>query len=268
MRCEWFLFLLVFSFGEATQYQPWFGNPYEFEVRGSLLNQNYSRLSSNSRSIKYSTGDFFLNGSLSNALPTLGVELEAMGAWTKKQRGDLDQLKLTGKYLWSDDVAGDLVSLATGISYIQAFQHSVHDVSSFHHGSSEAEIFITLGKEKAVRDFWASRWWGMLGIGTSFSRGSPWIRFHAAYEKSWGETHLLLLFADTLWGLGNKRLVLPHFHGYRRIGHQSIDLGLRYTYLIDFFGSVSLQYSYRIWARNFPEQTHRVMAEVLYTFGL
>lgn len=261
-------FLLAVLQAEATNFQPWLGNIYEFELRPSVMYQNYSHLSSGSHSNKYSSNDFFLNGSVANALETWGVELEATGAWTRKQNGDLDQLKLTGRYIWSDDIAGDALSVATGLSYTQAFTDSLKDVSSFHHGRCEGELFVSIGKEYSLDACWNSRWWSILGIGSSVARGSPWIRFNIAYEKCWQDKHEMRAFVHSLWGLGEKRLHLSHFEGYGSVQHQSIDLGLRYTCLIDFFGSASLQYSYRVHARNFPESAHQILAEVLYTFGL
>ena len=254
--------------GEATQTKPWLGNPYEFEFRPSLHYQHYSRLSSGSHAKKYSSDDAFLNLSLSNALPSLGLEMEALGARTRRQKGNLDQLKITGRYVWLDDVAGDPISFVSGLSFTRAFQHSLKDVSSFHHGISEAEVFLSIGRETTFETTWSSRWWGMFAIGAAAHRGSPWFRGDLAYEKLFCDKHALRFLLNTLWGTGGQRLHLHHFHGYGPVQHQCIDLGVRYTYLMEFFGSASLEYTYRIHARNFPEFTHRIMAQVMYTFGL
>lgn len=266
-----FLFCLIFSNGIATEYQPWLGNFYEFELRSSLKYQSYKRLSSGSHTKKYLSNDFFLNLSLSNALPDPAVsgEIEFTQANTKKQKGDLDQIKVTGRYVWSDDVAGDPVSLILGLSYIQAFQRSLRDVSSFHHGLFNAEFFVSVGKENTwgMETLWNSRWWLLGSIGIA-ERGSPWFRFDLNYEKRLCENHELSAFVRSLWGLGSKRLDLQHFHGYGPIQHQSVDLGLRYTYLIQYYGNASLEYQYRIYGKNYPIFTHQVLAQILYTFGL
>lgn len=263
-----FLFLFVISLAEGTETQPWLGNIYEFEFRPSLMYQGYQKISSGSHSKKYSSSDLFLNASLSNALPSFGFEIEVLGARTRRQKADVDSVKMTGRYVWQDDIAGDPISLVTGLSYIQAFHASLKDISSFHHGFSDAELFISIGREHALESHWTSRWWGVLGIGSAADRGSPWFRFDMAYEKCTCEKHAFRVLCNTLWGTGHQRLRLHHFDGYGPVQHQSIDLGLRYTYLLDCFGSASLEYSYRIHARNFPEYTHHVVAQVLYTFGL
>jgi hypothetical protein len=268
-KCFIFLFLLDVCQGSATEYQPWLGNFYEFELRSDAMYQGYAWLSSGSHLKKYLSNDVFLDFSLSIARPDpdVSLEFEIIEARTRRQRGDIDQLKLTGRYVWQDDIAGDPMSLITGISYIQAFSSSLKDVSSFHHGLYNAEFFLSLGKEWAEGNLWNSRWWSVFAIGIA-ERGTPWLRFRLDYDKRWGEQHETKLFLHSLWGLGRHPLRFYHFYGYGSIQHQSIDLGLRYTYLLEFYGSASLEYSYRVYAYNFPAYTHHVIAQLLYTFGL
>lgn len=209
----------------------------------------------------------FLNISLSNSLPNFGLEIEATEARTRVQKGVIDQLKMTARYVWQDDIAGDPLSITTGLSFIQAFRSSVKDISSFHHGQEEGELFLSLGKEISQQFTWSSRWWSILGLGIA-NKGSPWIRFNLAYEKRLWDKHELKLFLHSLWGLGHKRLHISHFHGYGSIQHQSVEIGLRYTHLLDYFGSASLEYSYCFYAHHFPVYAHRLCAQLFYTFGL
>lgn len=262
-------FLFPICWVNATEYQPWLGNFYEFERRFSLAYQGYDRLASDSHLKRYSSNDCFLNVSLCNSRPdpAMGLEFEVTQARTRRQRGDIDQIKMTGRYVWQDDIAGDPLSLTTGLSYIQAFQSSLKDVSSFHHGLYNAEGFISIGKESSDEALWDSRWWSILALGIA-EQGSPWLRFHLNYEKRWWEKNEMKIFFHSLWGFGHNKLRLSHFHGYGPIRHQSIDIGLRYTYLLEFYGSASLEYSYRIYAYNFPAYAHHVLAQLLYTFGL
>lgn len=261
-------FLVSICQASATEYQPWLGNVYEFELRSSLMYQDYTWLSTGSHLKKYSSNDVFLNASLGGALPSgFGLEAEITQARTRHQKGDIDQFKATGRYVWQDDIAGDPLSVTPGLSLIYALPYSLKDVSSFHHGRAEAELFLSIGKETPVETMWGSRWWSMLGIGMA-DRGFPWIRFDLSYEKRLWDRHEMQLFMYSLWGTGRKRLHLDDFDGYGRIQHQSVDIGLRYTYLLEFFGNVSLEYSYRVHGRNFPIYTHRAVAQLLYTFSL
>lgn len=260
-------FLLSFTQGAATEYQPWLGNSYEFEFRTSLIYESYSKLAVDSHLKPYSSDNVFLNASLSNATPDFGVELEAVEVSTRQQKGKMDQLKLTGRYSWLDDLAGDSWSLIPGFSYRQAFKNSLKDISCFHHGLYEGEVFLSFGKEKSLDTYWHSRWWSLIGIGMA-ERGSLWLRFQLVYERCWWDKHRMRLFLHSLWGGGNKKLSIHHFNGYGSIRHRSVDLGLRYTYSLDYFGTASLEYSYRIYAQNFPIYTHHLLAQLLYTFGL
>lgn len=266
-------FLLLFQLlphcGEATEYQPWLGNFYEFEWRSSLRFQEYAWLSTDARLKKYRSHDVFLNASLSNALPDpeIGAEIEIVQGGTKKQKGGIDQVKITGRYLWLDDVAGDPLSVIFGLSYIQAFQRSLKDVSSFHHGLYNGEVFCSIGKETPLERLWGARWWVVGAIGVA-EQGSPWMRIDLNYEKRIKDHHELAAFLRTLWGLGHKRLRLHDFRGYGPIQHQSIDLGLRYTYVIEFYGNASIEYSFRPYAQNFPCYAHQVIAQIMYQFGL
>ena len=262
------LFILMQSTrGYSTEYQPWLGNICEFELRSSLLYQDYTWLSSNSHLKKHASNDFFLNVSLINTIPQVGFEIEAVTASTKKQNGDFDHLKATGRYVWYDDIAGDPVSLTGGLSLIYDSPKALRDVSSFHHGRGEGEFFLSLGKENPEETIWRSRWWGMAGIGIA-DRGSSWLRFQLSYEARLGQENEIKLFLHSLFGCGHKKLRVNHFRGYGDIEHHSIDVGVRYTRLLQFFGNASLEYSYRLYARNYPVYTHQVMAQILYTFGI
>src|SRR5262249_9152556 len=153
--------------------------------------------------------DIFLNLSLNNAFPDqmVGAEIELMQSSTKRQKGNLDQIKLTGRYMWQDDIAGDPISLTPGVSYIQAFRKSVKDVSSFHHGLNNIECFISIGKENPEERSWNSRWWGLLALGIA-EQGSPWCRAHLNVEKRLGKTDELKFFMHSLWGFGKHKLRL------------------------------------------------------------
>jgi hypothetical protein len=258
---------LIFINCEAIEYTPWLGNFSEFEWRNSLLYQHYSHVASHSTFVKRHADDVFFTTSLSNALPDFGVELELTAARTRKQRGDIDNFRFAGRYVWLDDVAGDPISLTTGAVLTQCFISSLKDISSFHHGRGEAEVFVSLGKEKAQGVEWGSRYWTVLGIGVA-DRGSAWVRNNYGFDCRLCQLQEIRLLVNTLWGMGHQRLRLHDFEGYGSLQHQSVDVGVRYTYLIDYVGNISLEYTYRPYARNFPAHTQRVMLTFLYTFGI
>lgn len=263
------LFFLYSFQANSTEYQPWLGNYYEFEFRSSVDYQGSGWLTSGSHLKKYTANNIFLNLSFCNAIPdpSLGIEFEVTEARTRVQHGEIDNLKLTGRYLWQDDVAGDSISLITGLSYTQAFKKSLKDPNSFHHGLHNTEFFISFGKENPDEWLWGSRLWCVCALGIA-EQGSPWLRFNVDADKRWCEKHEMSLFVHSLWGFGHKNLYLHDFQGYGPIKHQSIDFGMRYTYVLEYYGCASVEYSYRVYAHNFPAYVHSVIAQILYTFGL
>jgi hypothetical protein len=265
--CLAWLSLSAVSF--ATERMPWLGNIYELEGRASLFYQNYRFVESSKGDIHHSSNDFFLTLS-GGVVPCeqTAVEVEMTGACTRHQHINVDNFRLTGRYNLLDDIAGDFITLTAGVTLTKAFRHSVHDFSSFHHGQWEGEIFLSIGNEEACGEDWVARFWTVAGIGKA-DVGSPWVRADAAYEYITCPHHLIRFFANSLWGLG-KEDISPkkHFKGYGPINHRSVDVGLRYTYVIDFCGEVSLEYFYRVYAKNFPEHVNGVILSYYFPFGL
>lgn len=263
---SWLILSLAFKFLEATDYTPWLGNVYEFEWRNSLLYQSYPGIAVGAHLQKNQQSDLFYSLSLANSLPDFGLEIEMNIAKTHRQNFDLDHLKMNARTVWLDDIAGDPVSLTTGICLSKAFWSSLKDLSSFHHGLGEAELFVSIGKEQVLKADKIIRYWMTTGIGCA-ERGSPWVHLDLSSQARWGN-HQWEPVIKSLWGLGNNKLSSHHFKGYGAIDHRSIDISLKYSYLINFFGETSLEYSYRVYAYNFPAHTHRATIQLLYTFGL
>lgn len=264
------LFLGCALIGESTEKYPWTGNPFEFELRGATRFQHYRQVSSGGHLKSYPSDDFFVDASLRNNLALLlpvNIELEIREAFTRKQDGNIDSCKLTTIYPFRDDVAGDPLSVHFGLSYDQAFMASLHDISSFHHGLYNGELFVSIGKEKSFLTFWRHRWWVVLGLGEA-ERGSSWGRIDIHADFSFIEKHQLKFFVNCLWGMGHKNLHIHAFEGYGNVAHSSIDVGLGYTYQIDYFGEFAIEYSLRPYATNFPAYVQQGVIKILYTFGL
>lgn len=273
-------FLLASVSVVATDRKPWLGELLEFEWKNQFEYQQYSAIDTNGQRKGYANNDLFLTSSLEVALPNLSngnpdysLEIELTQASTRRQSGGIDNFTLTGKRMIFDDIAGDPFALVAGISYIQAFKPSLNDVSSFHHGHTEGEFFLSAGKEYSesltcsdVID-WKNRWWITGGVGIG-SKGAPWLRLDGAFDYRLYDYHECRFFVDTLWGLGNRSLHLHRFKGYGAINHQSVDIGLRYKWLFENFGSFSILYANRVYARNFPAHANLLIFEICYEFGL
>lgn len=265
-RCCIFFCLASFISLNATLVEPWLGNQLEIEWRNQLVGQSYRSIAYDSFLRKKPSQDLFYNSSLNSTILDFGVELEAIFAWTGKQQGNLDAFRFTGRYAILDDVAGDPISLTFGAILSKASWKALKDKSSFHHGLGECECFVSFGKEQPFQDEWVQRWWGFLGLGIA-ERGSPWIRAKANYERRFLGIHQINTFLEGLVGLGVHRLSHP-FSGYGPIQHGSLDIGVGYRYLLWEGKSVGMQYSFRLYARNFPAYTHRFFLEYVYPFGI
>lgn len=264
--CGAFLFLSHLVF--ATQLEPWLGNNLELESRFTYFLESYQRIETSKGKTKRPTDDSFYTLSLgTSAFDLLAAEIELVLSDTRSHSFDWDCVRLTGRYALLDDIIGDPVSLITGITVTQASTAGLHDISSFHHGKIEAELHASIGQELSCDRFWTSRWWSVFGVGLA-DVGSAWIRANGVYEKNWWNQYQARLFVNTLWGFGHNRLKLHAFHGYGPIHHQAIDLGASFTYCFAFSGTLSLEYSRRLFARNFPENVNQYKVCFFYPFGL
>jgi len=260
-------FLIFPSLAMSIDYSPWLGEMLVFDWRNTLLYQNYSEIDSDNHLKNDSANDLFLTTSLSTSVLDFGLQIEATQAFTHRQQGSLDNLGATLKYVYWDDVAGDPFSITLGLSLIQAFRWSVHDISAFHHGKAESELFVSVGKETACLDEWTYRWSSTAALGLA-DVGSPWLRFNWEYEYKWPEEDVWKVFCHTLFGLGDKSLNQYHFNGYGAVEHQSVDLGVSYTYLSNYLGKICFHYSRRLYAKNFPANTNLFLIEIFYDFGV
>lgn len=253
----------------ARDLTPWLTKDFEFQPRASIVYQTYPKIATKHEHGTQSADDQFYSMGIELSAFDYSAELETTLAHTRRQHYCFDDIRLTGRYRILNDIPGDdPVTLTAGVTLIQAFRHSLHDVSSFHHGQFEAEAHVTVGKETPLEEFWMTHWWAVFAMGLG-DHGSPWIRTELAWEKNWYDGDQLRLFANTLWGLGGRSISsVKHFGGYGPIDHRSIDLGIRYSHLFDFSGILSLEYIHRPYAHNFPEHANILQLSFIYPFGL
>lgn len=251
----------------ATDFEPWYGDSVALDVKNSYFYQSFNHVDGH-RCTRYRARDSFDTLSAEVNYDVYAAELEVTFADTKHRSFGFDNVRLTGRYQLMNDILADPYSIVAGLTLTQCCKLSLHDVSSFHHGLFESELHIAAGKETECEEFWVTRYWGVLGIGLA-DRGSAWVRLNAVWERNWWNHHQFRAYINTLWGFGGNSLNVHHFHGYGPIGHQSIDIGVRYDYLIDCFDTIfSLAYERRLYARNFPECTNVIMARLTYQFGV
>lgn len=267
-RKLFFLLLLFPAFAQSTELAPWYSRYLELQPQAEYRFQAYNTLNTKHGHKHRIARDNYLTLSLSGAYDVYSVELETTFASTRHVSACLADARLTGRYQWLDDVLGDPVSLVTGVTAIQTLKIARHDLSNFYHGGIEGEFHLAVGRETSCQQFWISRLWGLFAIGVA-DLGSPWIRADVAWDHNGWDDHEFSLFARSLWGLGGENLNLEkRFKGYGPIAHQSIDLGIRYSFLLENGGFVGIGYSYRVYANNCPRCVNQCYASLLYPFGL
>lgn len=248
----------------ATDLKPWLTPDMQFRYSVNELVQFYQTIETPNKCLRYHSVDSFTTLGLELSGFSYSGELEVTIANTRRQFFGCDNIRFTARYQLLDDILGDFVSAVAGVTVTQAFTNSLHDPSSFHHGILEAEAHFSVGQESICLDTWRTRWWGVAGIGCG-DHGSPWLHGFAAWEINALDTRYFRIFAETLWGLGRNNFSFP-FRGYGSIRHQSVDLGGRFTYIFDIGAELSLEYSFRVYARNFPNHTNRFQLKFEYPF--
>lgn len=265
-----YIFLCFPVLCRATDLKPWFGNEYEFEVRALLLYQNYHSIATPVRHVRqHKANDGFATLGVLYPFKRFCGEFEATVAYTRHQKGGRwDSFRLTGRYLWLDETRGDVINLTTGLLYTQVYSRALHDISAYHHGHIEGEANFAFGKkygDLSSKDY-AFRWWGVAGVGVA-DVSKIWFRGDAACEYKYKNKHLLRLLANTWWGMGHHNLHPNHFKGYGFIRHRSVDLGVRYGWIMERYGTLSIEYARRVFAHNYPEDTNLILFEYAVSFG-
>jgi hypothetical protein len=269
MNKYFFIWLLLLPLlGFATEFNPWYTRYLEIQPKASFIFQNYQTINTGHGTVHRKTNDEFLILSVSGAYDTFSLELETTFANTRHRSFGFCDARFTARYQLFDDVMGDPINLVTGLTVIQSCKIALHDLSCFYHGTIEGEFHLAIGREISCEQFWTSRCWSLLAIGTA-DVGSPWIKGDFTWEHNWWDLHELEIGVYSLWGLGRDKLNLTRpFHGYGSINHQSIDFGFKYRYNLDCGGIIGIGYSYRVFARNYPKHANRVDLSFLYPFGL
>lgn len=240
---------------EAIQIEPWLGDVYQFQFLATYGYSHYPNVQNASVPLKKASNDQLLAGSLEWVFGECwDGEMEAEFVNTPRQPWGYRSSAIQLRYLWLNDIQCDPISLLTGLVIRNVNSRSLKDVSSPYHANMDFEINTSLGREWCTRRELLLRLFGFFGVGLG-NRGSPWIKGQLAFQGDLLNRHQGQLFALGYFGFGSKtRVDTEHFWGWAKYRHQSIDLGASYRYLLDYWGSISLDFSYRPFARTFPKQ--------------
>lgn len=254
------LALLLCSHCFSFQERPWFGNAFEFYFRPQY---SYSFFKDVDQSVAP------LPSTFSQHLFNFNLELTTFENWNWQVEIDFaDTSSVSLGYrsfafqmtrLWLSDVCGDLVSLATGVSYRDASCRLRRALSTPFHARANFEVYTSIGKEWSYHHDWTLCTYGVFAVGQG-SKGSPWLLGDLAIWWNFFDRHQLRLYSKSYFGLGNQILVpIADFQGWANLAHQSIDLGGSYRYQLNCWGSFRLDYRHRVYAKSYPEHVHFFM---------
>ncbi len=252
MKSIWFFLGSTSLF--SMQEKPWFGNLYEIELNASHSYSFFHKVGHGHPSLKRTWRDYLTTLAIGSRIAeNWSLEAEIQGDATTRRSFGYSSIALQGRYLWLDDIAGDAVSLATGLTLRQTSKTSLHQLSTPYHAPFTAELHIALGKEWIKSSHWMQRLFVFGGFGKG-TRGAPWWRADCFYINNYCDRVEWRLFLLGFFGCGNTQSVpLSHFRGWGHIAHYSVDLGTGLSFLFIPWGSFKFDYIRRIYAHSYPQ---------------
>lgn len=254
---------------QAFETQPWVGEFLEFHFIPSFTYRRYPSVNGAYNPFSYSSNDRFTHINLELGLDPWEAELGIEFADTRRQSLGTQSVGGQLRYQWLSDISGSSVSFTSALNVRWVSKRSLQDVSCPYHAEWDFELGNSVGKEWQMSRQTFFRTYGFLGVGQAI-RGRPWIRGVISVETLLQKHHRIALMGEGYFGFGKSRRVnIDHFHGYANIFHQSIDLGAVYDYTINnIWGVISLFYSYRVFAKDFPAHANTFMIKYNFPFSI
>jgi hypothetical protein len=233
---------------------PWLDNTYQFNLLQDVTYSRYRYIDHAVEQPSYAYNNYLTRTRLSlSPSQDFQVELEFEMARTPHQLYGFRSIAVGVRYSLFDDIAGDPLSVVLGGNLRPVGGRAVRDVSSPYGSYMNYEVMVSLGKEFLSDKTWKLRGY-LVGTFGLANHGSCWDRFYGALEGKFLSSQVLKAFISGYYGYGMHRTVdIEHFRGWGRIDHGSIDLGVEYRYIFDFWGELGLSYGHRVLARSYPQ---------------
>jgi hypothetical protein len=250
--------------------EPWFGNAHEFEFYTDYIYSHFRKVNHGVHQLHHpwNVQQLFLGFDVAT-MGNFQGEVQLEFADSPKMRWGLRSSALQLRYLLLDQLMqGDPLNLAVGANLRIAQFRSLKDASSPYHGHVNGELNFSIGREWSNGPYWTLHPFAYLGVGQA-NKGYPWINPIFAFQQNFQDRHQYQVFLNGYFGFGgHKEVNIDHFRGYAKIQHRSIDIGGGYRYLFDIWGSITVQYAYRLWAKSFPENVNLFLIRYEIPFSL
>lgn len=250
-------FLLLPAYALALDVEPWLGELWEFHFIPAYTYDRYPSVQNGHPQLKSASNDHVVALGLGTACtPTSAFDVEMEFADTPRQSMGYRSAAGQYRYQWTNDSAGDAASFTTGFNVRGVSRHSLKDVSCPYASDINIEGTGALGKEWDHGSAWLVRAFGFGALGIA-NHGSPWMRFLFSIDGTQECRHRYGLYCLGYFGFGAKTVVRTnHFHGWGSIRHQSVDVGVKYSYLFDIWGSLTVAYTRRVFAQSYPQDVN------------
>jgi len=259
--------LLLFSQAYAVDYSPWFAPPWQFQGTVGTRYEHSKKIQSPKGNFNALSNEYFLDMGLAvTPWPYWNVEAEFAMFHSQEIDFAYQVANITVRYAWLDDIAGDPISLVTGVTVALPGNHFLKELTMPYHGNVNTEIHASIGKEFTCRGEWKRRFWALGGWGFA-NKGSTWVHGFLAWEESLNACMTWSLGSDLLFGLGNEDLIEADFNGYADIGYQVINLATALNYQIPYVGTLQGIVLYNVYARNFAEHFFGLSLHLIVPFS-
>ncbi len=265
---------LLFAFCATTSLvaldtKPWLGDVYAFSFESGFSYAHFPKVQGASTQLRSPENSRNLVADVGlTTSPNWDVQLEGEFGQANSINWALRSGAMQIRFLFLNDVVGDLCSFICGVSVRGASSHFLKSVSTPYAAECNIELSSALGKEWSLGPNWTARTYGFLAVGQA-NRGSPWIRPLLVAEYNLLNQHRFTLFSNADVGFGGKQGVdVDHFHGWSPFQHQSVDLGVSYGCELGVYGRLTASYARRLFAHNFPERMNLFTLSYFLPFSL
>jgi hypothetical protein len=244
----------------ALEEEPWFGDMCQLQAKASYAYSFFRKVNHGIPQLKKTWHDHLLTLGLEARFPERwSWEIQLEGDATTRRSFGYSSVAAQGRYLWLDDIAGDPVSLVTGLTLREVSTRSLKQLSTPYHGRFSAEGHLAIGKEWTKDCLWHTGLFAFGSIGVP-NQGALFGRANLFYLGNYCDKIQWRLFALGYFGAGHRREVpTRHFHGYSKIAHRSIDGGAGVSAALGCggeYGFLYFDYLYRFYARSYPEKVN------------
>jgi hypothetical protein len=222
-------FLLFFALSvHGAELRPWFTDSFLLFTNQIVEVEHFSQFatpipteSSHNTIVSYHPSWQF-------AVADYAAEVEARFSDTDKLVFSSEYFAQTLRYLVRNDIAGDDISLAVGITYRQVSRQHLLDSVQIHHGRNEWDFHLSIGKEYASFTDWILRSYAV-AICSVGDHGSPWLTCRGGIDFRINPCQIVELDIEWKQGLGKQELDLSVFKGYGSIHHRTLDISAKYV---------------------------------------